>query len=151
MNGRNHWVVVADGSAAAIYAADPELEDLDPVAHLSHPESRLPARDLVSDDRGRTQSPMGPRSATEPQQSLHDHELETFAREIAARLRKGFDDHAYESLVIAAGPAFLGHLRNVLDTRVANAVVGSVAHDYTHVAVQDLPPLLRKNLPIVEH
>ena len=148
---RNHWVVIADGSAAAIYSADPNLEALDQIATLSHRESRLHARDLVSDDRGRTQSSLGPRSAVEPQQSVHDNELVTFAREIADRLRKGFDEHAYESLVIAASPAFLGHLRNVLDSRVANAVVGSVAHDYTHIAVQDLAPLLRKNLPIVEH
>lgn len=148
---RNHWVVIADGSAAAIYAADPNLEALDPIANLSHRESRLPARDLVSDDRGRTQSSLGPRSAVEPQQSVHDNELITFAREIADRLRKGFDEHAYESLVIAASPAFLGHLRNVLDSRVAHTVVGSVAHDYTHIAIQDLAALLRKNLPIVEH
>ena len=148
---RNHWVVIADGSAAAIYAADPNLEALDPIAHLSHRESRLPARELVSDDRGRTQSSLGPRSAVEPQVSVHDNELVTFAREIAERLRKGFDEHAYESLVLAASPAFLGHLRSVLDDRVAHAVVGSVAHDYTHIAVQELAPLLRKNLPIVEH
>lgn len=151
METRNHWVVIADGSAAAIYAADPQLEDLEPVAQLSHQESRMHARDLVSDDRGRTQSPMGPRSAVEPQVSIKDNELITFAREIAERLRKGFDDHAYESLVIAASPAFLGHLRNVLDSRVANAVVGSVAHDYTQISLQDLAPLLKKNLPVVEH
>jgi protein required for attachment to host cells len=151
MDTRNHWVVVADGSAAAIYAADPRLDTLEPVAELKHPESRLPARDLVSDDRGRTQSSLGPRSAVEPQQSIHDHELVTFARELAERLRRGFDDHQYESLVIAASPAFLGHLRNELDARVAGAVVGSVAHDYTRIALHDLPPLLRKNLPVVEH
>jgi protein required for attachment to host cells len=151
METRNHWVVVADGSAAAIYAADSRLEDLEPVAQLSHRESRLHARDLVSDDRGRTQSGVGPRSAMEPQVSIKDNELITFAREIAARLRRGFDEHAYESLVIAASPAFLGHLRGVLDSRVANAVVGSVAHDYTQIALQDLAQLLRKNLPVVEH
>ena len=151
METRNHWVVIADGSAAAIYSADPQLEDLERIAELSHRESRMHARDLVSDDRGRTQSPMGPRSAVEPQVSVHDNELITFAREIAERLRKGFDEHAYENLVIAASPAFLGHLRNVLDSRVANAVVGSVAHDYTQIAVQDLAPLLRKNLPVIEH
>jgi len=151
MDTRNHWVVIADGSAAAIYAADASLEALDKVATLSHRESRLKVGELISDDRGRTQASIGPRSAPEPQQSVHDNELVTFAREIADRLRKGFDEHAYESLVIAASPTFLGHLRNVLDSRVANAVVGSVAHDYTHIAAQDLAPLLRKNLPIVEH
>jgi len=151
MDTRNHWVVIADGSAAAIYAADPSLESLDHVVSLSHRESRLKAGELVSDDRGRTQSSLGPRSAVEPQQSIHDNELVTFAREIADRLRKGFDEHLYESLVIAASPAFLGHLRNVLDSRVAHAIVGSVAHDYTHIAVPELAPLLRKNLPVVEH
>jgi protein required for attachment to host cells len=151
MDNKNHWVVVADGSTATIYAADPTLDQLELVGNLNHHESRLPARDLVSDDRGRTQSSMGPRSATEPHESIHEHELVTFARQVAEQLRKGFDEHLYESLVIASSPAFLGHLRGALDTRVTHAVVGSVAHDYTRTPVKDLAALLRKNLPTVEH
>jgi protein required for attachment to host cells len=147
-----HWVVVADSSTATIYASDDRLDELVPIDGFHHDRSRLPARELVSDDRGRTQAlPGGARSAIERRTSLHEHEVETFAKELAQVLRKGVDDDAFEAIVLAASPVFLGHLRTELDPRTAARVVGSVAHDYTRIVLGELPALLRKSLadPVV--
>ena len=142
-----HWVVVADSSIANIYSGDAALDDLRLVLRLEHPASRLAARDLVTDDRGRTRAfKGGERSATEPHHTPHEVEVQAFAHEIAQHLRKGLVDHAYEGLVLVAPPAFLGRLKLEIDMRTSDRVVGTVAHDYVHAAPKELGDLLRRQL-----
>ena len=142
-----HWIVVADSSTATVYSGDASLDDLRSIHRLEHPASRLAARDLVSDDRGRTQAfGGGARSATEPHHTPHEVEVQAFAHEIAQHLRKGLVERAYEGLVLVAPPAFLGRLRLEIDIRTTDRVVGTVAHDYVHAAPADLGDLLRRQL-----
>ena len=142
-----HWIVVADSSTATVYSGNAALDDLRPIHRLAHPASRLAARDLVTDDRGRTRAfGGGARSATEPHHTPHEVEVQAFAHEIAQHLRKGLVEHAYEGLVLVAPPAFLGRLKLEIDIRTTDRVVGTVAHDYVHAAPADLGDLLRRHL-----
>ena len=142
-----HWILVADSITATIYKADARLDDLEAVVRLDHAAGRLQARDLVTDDRGRTQAyPGGARSATDPRHTPHENEVHVFAHEVAQTLRKGLTDKAFEGLVLVAPPMFLGRIRSELDVRTTDRVVGSIPHDYTREPVGDLPRLLRKNL-----
>src|SRR5215204_5094528 len=116
MSKATHWILVAGSASATIYAADARLDALEIVERLNHPAGRLQARDLVTDDRGRTQAyPGGAKSATEGRHTLHQNEVHVFAHEIALRLRKGHLEHAFEGLVLVSPPAMLGQLRLELD------------------------------------
>jgi protein required for attachment to host cells len=147
MTAVTHWIVVADSSTATVYSGDAALDDLRAIHRLEHPASRLAARDLVTDDRGRTQAfGGGARSATDPHHTPHEVEVQAFAHEIAQHLRKGLVEHAYEGLVLVAPPAFLGRLKLEIDLHTSDRVVGTVAHDYVHAAPGDLGDLLRRQL-----
>jgi protein required for attachment to host cells len=147
MTPATHWVVVADSAMATIYAANAELDELHPIHRLEHPASRLATRDLVTDDRGRTQAFRGgSRSATEPQHTPHEVEVQAFAHELAQYLRKGLMEHAYEGLVLVAPPAFLGRLKLEVDVRTAERVVGSIAHDYAHSDPGQVADLILRQL-----
>jgi protein required for attachment to host cells len=147
MSKATHWILIAGSTSATIYAADARLDGLEPAAQLHHPAGRLQARDLVTDDRGRTQAfPGGAKSATEGRQSLHQNEVHVFAHEIALRLRKGHLEHEFEGLVLVAPPAMLGQLRLELDVHTSERVVASIPHDYTQAPLAELPGMLRKRV-----
>jgi protein required for attachment to host cells len=147
MTPATHWILVADSATATLYEADGRLDGLVVVDRLDHAAGRLPARELVTDDRGRTQAfPGGARSATEGRHTPHQNQVHAFAHQIVQRLRKGLAANAFEGLVLVAPPAMLGQIRLELDARTADRVVSSIAHDYTQHPVADLPRLLRKNL-----
>ena len=86
-----------------------ELED------LSHPEGRLPTRELKSDrtarlfrGRGQDHHPVEPNVDPKRQEALY------FAKQISERLEDARARGAFEELVLIAAPAFLGILRGHL-------------------------------------
>jgi protein required for attachment to host cells len=62
-------------------------------------------------------------------QRVRSEELHRFAREIAARLEDARQRKRFGQLVIMAGPAFLGILRECFAKPLAESVVGEVAKD----------------------
>lgn len=79
-----------------------------------------------------------PQPENEPdarQQLEHDR----FARELAARLERGLNDHAFDRLVIAAPPGFLGLLRKHVSPRVHQRLMLDMRADYVNVPDRELP------------
>ncbi len=143
-----HWILVANGSEARIYAAGALLSDLAVVRTLDHPKSRMRSRELDSDDRGRTrEGPNLPHSAMDGYDTPQDREVVVFGREVAEVLRQGLDDRAYERLIVVAPPRFLGVLRDVWSPRVAARVVASLDRDWTDFEADALPERLLGALP----
>ena len=106
------WVLVADASRAEIYSRKKRRSPLEPVQSLDEPEARSREGDLVSDSRGRSFDSGGEgRHAMEPDQSVKDHLLVSFANRIADVLESGRSADRYQHLVIIAAPALLGELR----------------------------------------
>ena len=66
-------------------------------------------------------------------------EHDRFARELAARLERGVNDHAFERLVIAAPPAFLGRMRKHISPRVYQRLMLDLNADYVNVPERELP------------
>jgi len=144
----DHWVLVADASRAQLFETDATFETLTPLEAHTHPESRLPARELVAGDRGATREfSGGPQSRFERHTDPHQATVDAFGRELAQVLNAGRIAHSFHHLVIVASPAFLGVLRGHLDVDTTRSVLASIAHDWTAVPNHELAARVRGGMP----
>lgn len=124
------WVLVADSSEARIYTARHVGSPLTLVDTLTHAIGRAHPRDLGSDAPGRVHDRMGAaRHSIDAGQQIKVEERSRFAREIAARLATAHQQKKFDRLVIMAGPAFLGVLRESMGKALTGAVVAEIAKD----------------------
>jgi len=146
-----HWVLVADASRAQLFESDETLAELTPIEAHTHPESRLPASELVAGDRGATRAfAGGSHSRYERHSDPHQATVDVFARELADVLNAGRIAHRFESLIVVAPPAFLGALRSHIDVESTRCVVASIAHDWTSVPLHEISARVRAAMPEVE-
>jgi protein required for attachment to host cells len=139
------WILVADAARARLYECDGSGAHLKQINDFHHAESRTKNHELVADRPGRMwQSHVGPhpgrgsKSSMEPSISAKEAEHEHFARQLAATLVQGLNDHAYGRLILVANPDFLGLLRRFADEQVRKHVVASVDKDYTALTTPEL-------------
>jgi protein required for attachment to host cells len=138
------WVLVADASEARIYSARHARSPLELVESLSHSRSRLHPRDLGSDVPGRVHDRFGPgRHSLDDGPQIKAEERLRFARELATRLSEALRLKKFDRLVVIAGPAFLGNLRDCFGKALAEAVVAEVPKD---LVAQDAEAI-RAHLP----
>lgn len=140
------WVLVADGSRARLFRAEGARGGLVELETWLHPESRLREQDLVTDAPGQDRGRGGVTHGFSEHQSAHEHELQTFAREIAARLHSSLNENDFSRLVLCAPPRFLGLLRDALPATVRQRVRHEIGKDLT--SIKDVREL-RKRLPEV--
>lgn len=141
------WIVVADAARARIFACNGRAcQGLHEAEALSHSESRIQNRDLVSDRPGRSWSSASGDARHAMQDSTEPAvtERNRFARQLADRLKAAYNEGAYKHLVIVAAPSFLGALRETLDPGVSKAVSVEVSKNVTKV---ERPEALRPHLP----
>lgn len=154
------WVLISDAARARIFESAERGQVFNLVKSFDHPESRAPNRDLVTDRPGRVQQSGGPtghfpgsnpskgnRSVMEPPTDPKTAEHHVFARELAEELEKGLHRNAYNHLILAAGPQFLGMLRESLDDQVKKHVTASLDKDYTHMDPRELQERLSGMMP----
>ena len=133
------WILVCDASRARILAAEHEEQPWATVEEVDHPAGRNRVRDLVADKEGRIrQSGHGRQGSMEPDRDPTDVEAGRFARILAARLERGFDEHRYARLVLVAPPRFLGLLRKELSDPVGRLVTATVARYLTRAGSREL-------------
>lgn len=124
------WVLVADGSEAKIYSARHMRSPLELVESLAHAESRMHPRDMLTDVPGRVHDRFGPgRHSLDHGQQIKTEERLRFAREISSHLAEAHRLKKFDKLVVMAGPAFLGVLRDCFGKPLAEAVVAEVPKD----------------------
>ena len=128
------WIVVADSSRARIFT----MEDADAPLHelktLSHPESRLPARDLKTDgtafrDHGQDYQP-----SVDPKQQ----EALYFAKQIIELLEDARAKGELDELVLIAAPAFLGILRDRLSDATLRLVTKTIDKDLVQLRAAEI-------------
>lgn len=133
------WILVANGSRAKLFATDERAEVWDLREEFQHDESRAFSRQLLNQpdnpNAGSLHKPQ-PENQPDARQQL---EIDRFARELAARLERGLNDHAYDRLVIAAPPGLLGLLRKLISTRVHQRLMLDFRADYVNVPDRELP------------
>ncbi len=124
------WVLVADSGAARIYSARHKRAPLALVQSLEHAEARLHPRDRGSDAPGRVHDRFGPaRHSLDTAQQVRAEERHRFAREIAGLLAEALRQKKFEQLVVMAGPAFLGTLRECFSKPLAQTILAEIAKD----------------------
>ncbi len=137
-------IVVAD-QAEAIFYDTPSLRSAPKeVARISDPAAHLHDRDLMSDRPGRSyESVGGARHAIERENDPRQREAVRFARRIARRLDEARRKNEYEQLIVVAGPAFLGLMREEMSRPTRERVVHEIHKDLVHSPAK----ALRKHLP----
>ncbi len=152
------WILVADASRARLFREDDARKPFTLVDSLEHPESRARVRDLTSDANGRKPAGMtrgggaafaaagssAARPGAAPDTDPKTVEAEKFARTLADRLGKGLHEHAYQGLVIAAPPHFLGLLKQILDGEVSKRVEIAIHKDLTQHERADIERHVRE-------
>lgn len=150
------WIVLADSSRARIYLADHDLSRARLIRELDHPESRIKESDLTTGMKGSTGPRQrgaggsavrghlfGHRPSTDPQTGPHQVELEKFAREIAQELEHGRVQGAYEEIVLAAPPQFLGLVRRFLKVDVERLVRTRIPKNLVRTEERDVAERIR--------
>jgi protein required for attachment to host cells len=137
-------IVVADQGEAIFYDT-PTLRSLPKeVARITDPAAHLHDRDFSSDRPGRTyESFGGARHALERENDPRSREAARFAKRIARRLDEARRKAEYENLIVVAGPAFLGLMREQLSKPTRECVVCEIRKDLVHSPVS----ALRSHLP----
>ena len=153
----NVRIIVANESAALLYDVKDPAKGLEFAGQLSDPRARLHDRDLVSDRPGRRpdHAPVqsgrrgaSPHHATAGEHDAHEHEIETFARQVVHELEAARHAGRFDRLVIMAGPKFLGMLRALLPASVKATLAAEVPKDLVnhplHAIREHLPQSLSK-------
>ncbi|MES1927034.1 host attachment protein [Salinisphaera sp. T31B1] len=140
------WIVVADAAQARIFTRTNDGK-LTPENTLSHAQSRAHEGDLRTGGKGEVHDSGGSgRHQADPQTTTSEKHADIFAKQIAQTLKSAFNDNAFDSLVIAADPSFLGLLRDQLDSPVADTVATSIDKNWAQHDTADIERLLDDRL-----
>ncbi|MCC7258223.1 MAG: host attachment protein [Gammaproteobacteria bacterium] len=124
------WILVADSSAAQVYATRHPRAAPTLVHSLDHMQSRLRPRERGTDQPGRVHDRFGPaRHSLDTAQQAKSEERHRFAREISDYLAEAQRRKQFRQLVVMAGPAFLGVLREVFGKTLGQAIIAEVPKD----------------------
>ena len=141
------YVLVADSAIARIFEAATPLGALSELEVLTHPESRLHERDLVSDLPGRSFDSMGAgRHGMEVSVRPKQQEALDFAGEVAHRLEEAHARHHFTHLLLVAAPEFLGLLRGKLSAQVRDRVTHEVAKNLAKHSAEEIRRALPERL-----
>ena len=137
------WIVVAESSRARVYEANGRKSPLLEVEALVHPEGRLHEGDLVSDRAGSDSGSFGQgRHMFSDKTSARDQEHIDFARELTDCLESARNRKAFDKLILAAPPAFLGLLRD----KFSKPLMGMVTKQIDKNLVQQPEAVIRQHM-----
>ena len=138
------WILTASRSSASLFETDWPGKLMRRIQDISNPQGRLQNKDIDTDKPGRVYDSFGERRhSTSPKQEPTEHISQQFAQNLAELLNKGRLSHAYDKLIIMAGPKFLGILRAALDKNTAALVVQTVNKELLDVKEKDLAEYLK--------
>ena len=133
------WTLVADAGRARFFSAESATDTLVEVEDRLHPESRLHAGEMASDEPGTThdshgqgQHGMGNKVDPKSQEAIR------FAKELCEELESQRNAGKLDALYVIAEPAFLGVLREHMDAPLKKLVQGEIDKDLTEHAVADI-------------
>ena len=144
---KSTWILVADSTRARIFTADSPSSPLEEIEGFSHTEGRLHDRELTSDLPGRIKSADGSGHAFEQPTDPKKHETDNFAHRVAQHLEEAHNANRFEHLLIVAGPAFLGLLRNHLPEQIKRLVRFELDKELTTLSAAEIRQHLPEYLP----
>lgn len=145
------WVLTAESSRARFYAVEGRSAGLVEVEDLLHERGRLHEGDLVSDKPGSDGGRPGQsHHALNARFSAHQHETDSFAKEIAARLHAAHRQRKFDHLILIAAPAFLGQLRSHLDKPLIEVVIEEIDKNLVRQSATQVRAHIKQLRPIKE-
>ncbi len=140
----HRWIVVADSSAARIFAADEPVGPIKEIESITHPEGRMLARELTSDLPGRAFDSAGHgRHTMESEVGPRQQAAIEFASFLAKRLEKARVQRDFEHMILVSPPDFLGLMRKALGADLQRLVVLELDRNLVKLS----PKELRERLP----
>lgn len=138
------WVLVANAGRARLFSSSSRNGKLIEQAAWIDGEARLKTRDILSDKAGRAHDTNGQsRHAMAPRVDLKSEEAMRFARMVCTKLGEVLRNAPCERLHIAAAPAFLGRLRECMDSPLKCKISTEIPKDLTALDTTHL----RQHLP----
>lgn len=138
-------IVVADRSEAIFFDAKTRRSRPVEVGRITDPEARQPERELRSDRPGRSFESVGnARHAMEFHSARRAVAEQKFARRIARRLDAAARRGEFGSVVLVAGPRFLGTLRRALSTQTRALVKSEEKKNLISLPDEDRIAALRR-------
>lgn len=138
------WILSANRSSASLFESNWPGKLMRRIQDIPHLKGRLQNQDIDTDKPGRVFDSFGQgRHSTSSKQDPTEHIAQQFALSLAEILNKGRLSHAYDRLVIIAGPNFLGILRAALNENTASLIVQSVNKELCDVKEKDLVEYLK--------
>jgi protein required for attachment to host cells len=141
------WILVADSTRARIFTADTPSAPLEEIEDFSHTEGRLHDREITSGLPGKIKSAGAGGHTFEQPTDPKKHEADIFAHRIAQYLEDAHNANRFDQLLIVAGPAFLGLLRNQLPEQIKKLVRFELDKEITLLSAADIRQHLPQYLP----
>lgn len=145
--GKTSWIIVADESAARIFAQEKKFGPLQQVAELGNEHARKKTGDLLSDRGGRSFDSHGQGRHTMSREKANPKTQTAvrFAKEVVnlvdSALQKGnCDDYA-----VIAAPKFLGLLRDEIATADMTVPFLTIDKGVVKEEISDIEQLLAAN------
>lgn len=141
------WVLVADRSAARIFAAEwPTLENVREVDDCVNPRGAMHGHDVYADRFGRDHAPDGHGYANMPETDLRHYTAEHFAQHLVALLEGGRNRHEFGSLVVIAPPLMLGTLREHFSAPLKTLIEAELNKEVLHLRQEEILDYVRQSL-----
>ena len=132
------WILVANASAADLYANYGPKKGLQKLKEFKHNASRGKALDLVSDRPGHYNGHGNGHGSFLPATDPKQNEAQHFALELAKELDHGRTANCYQRLKLVAYAPFMGLIKSNLDNHVRVMVSDSFEKDYTKASKKQL-------------
>lgn len=128
----NVRIVVADAREANFFDAS-SPRTLAQRGSLHNEAAGLKDKDMETDREGRRAGgPAGHHHGVDGERSSERHELSNFAREVAHKIEQDRMAHAFDRLVLVAGPRMLGLLREELPQTCRELLAAEIPKDLVH-------------------
>lgn len=142
------WILAADSVCGRFFQAEKRTGPIIEIEDTLNPQARMPDRELVTDDRGRTAVSGNPdrRHAYGEDYREEDHQRDEFARKLIERLEKMRVRGELDGVYLIAEPGFLGLLRKHIGKHLQACVKGEVKQRVTKDSAEEIRNLLPRDM-----
>lgn len=131
------WIMLANSNDCRIYEYDCHDKHLALVDEISHPENKLKASDYWTSDAPGHYRSQGTHHGAFDEVNPREHSIDEFANEIARRLEKGRNQHAYDDITLIVPAKMEGllfkhlkkHTKDLINLIVQKNVIFMSAHE----------------------
>jgi protein required for attachment to host cells len=132
------WILVANASAAYLYANYGPKKGLQKLKEFKHDASREKGQDLVTDRPGHNKSRGNGRGAYVPATDPKQNQAQNFAFQLAQELEHGRTTNSYQRLILVVSAPFMGLVNSSLGHHVRILVSDTFEKDYTKATERNL-------------